>query len=139
MLARLDVLMGGRVAEELIFGPDQVTSGASSDIMQATRLARAMVMQWGMSEEVGVVFHKNESSSEQLAVIDREVKKILSASYERATKLLQVHRKELDSIARALVDHETLSGAEIREIISGNSLKKPPLSRSPKKPDTLSK
>ncbi len=139
MLARLDVLMGGRVAEELIFGADQVTSGASSDIMQATRLARAMVMQWGMSDEVGVVFHKNESSSEQQALIDREVKKILSASYERATKLLQLHRKDLDSLARALVDHETLSGAEIREVLSGQTLKKVPLLRPSKKQDSVLK
>merc|ERR1712146_73081 len=76
MLAKMDVCMCGRVAEELIFGVDEVTSGASSDIKQATSLARNMVTKWGMSDEIGVVFHGNdEHSPETRAAIDREIQK----------------------------------------------------------------
>ena len=125
MLARLDVCMGGRVAEELVFGEDAVTSGASSDIQQATNLARSMVMNWGMSDSVGVVFvTKNDTSisPEQRARIDVEVKKIHSASYERATKLLTSNRRELDRLAAALVERETLTGAEVADVIAGRVL-----------------
>ena len=84
MLAKMDVCMGGRVAEELIFGVDEVTSGASSDIKQATSLARNMVTKWGMSDEIGVVFHdKDDQSPETRAAIDREIQKLLMASYQR--------------------------------------------------------
>lgn len=127
MLARLDVCMGGRVAEELVFGADEVTSGASSDIQAATSLARSMVTQWGMSEQVGIVFvPKNDTSisPEQRALIDKEVQSLLSASYARATKLLQVHRKELDVLAKALIDRETLSGTEIKDLLAGRKLAK---------------
>mmetsp|Transcript_89735 Transcript_89735/g.256474 ORF Transcript_89735/g.256474 Transcript_89735/m.256474 type:complete len:709 (+) Transcript_89735:199-2325(+) len=126
MLAKLDVCMGGRVAEELIFGVDAVTSGASSDIQQATRLARSMVMQWGMSDEVGVVFHGNRDSPspEVQATIDREVQKILTSSYARAFKLLETNRRELDLLAKALIEHETLTGSEIRDVLAGKKLKR---------------
>jgi ATP-dependent metalloprotease len=125
MLARLDVCMGGRVAEEMIFGYDEVTSGASSDIQQATSLARRMVTQWGMSDKVGVVFHssRDDPSPEQKAIIDQEVQKLLTASYERATNILKKHRRELDIIARALIDRETLTGSEIDDLLAGRSLK----------------
>merc|ERR1712070_1275592 len=125
MLARLDVCMGGRVAEEMIFGADEVTSGASSDIRQATSLARSMVMQYGMSDEVGVVFHSNNdpSSPEMRATIDKEVQKLLSSSYKRATKLLDENRKDLDLIAKALMDRETLTGSEIQALLAGKRLK----------------
>ena len=81
--------MGGRVAEELIFGEENVTSGASSDIQQATRTARAMVTKYGFSDSVGVVFYGGDSGEEQAssatrAQIDEEVKKLTGASYERA-------------------------------------------------------
>lgn len=126
MFAKLDVCMGGRVAEELIFGVDAVTSGASSDIQQATRLARNMVMQWGMSDEVGVVFHGNRDSAspEVQATIDREVQKILTSSYARAYKLLETNRRELDLLAKALIEHETLTGGEIRDVLAGKKLKR---------------
>jgi len=125
MLAKLDVCMGGRVAEEMIFGPDEVTSGASSDIRAATGLARRMVMQWGMSDEVGVVFHSNDNdpSPEMKATIDREVHKLLESSYARARRVLEVNRKELEHLAKALIEHETLSGSEITDVVSGRKLK----------------
>ena len=82
-------------------------------------------MQYGMSDEVGVVFHsKNDPSSPEMrATIDKEVQKILSSSYKRATKLLEENRKELDILAKALIDRETLSGAEIKTLLSGKRLK----------------
>ena len=125
MLAYIDVCMGGRVAEELVFGVDSVTSGASSDIKQATRMAREMVERWGMSEAVGVVYvPKNDASisPEQRAIIDKEVQSILTASYERAVKLLTSNRKELDCLAKALIDHETLTGAEVADVLAGRKL-----------------
>lgn len=128
ILARLDVCMGGRVAEELIFGAENVTSGASSDIQQATRLARAMVTQWGMSETVGLVFHAKdggEQSPETRAAIDREVKSILDASHVRAKELLLKHKGDLDVLAKALLEHETLTGPEIIDLLAGKKLSKP--------------
>ena len=128
ILARLDVCMGGRVAEELIFGAENVTSGASSDIQQATRLARAMVTQWGMSETVGLVFHAKdggEQSPETRAAIDREVKSILDASHIRAKELLLKHKGDLDVLAKALLEHETLTGPEIIDLLAGKKLSKP--------------
>jgi len=128
MLARLDVCMGGRVAEELIFGPEEVTSGASSDIQQATNLAREMVTKYGMSDHVGVVFHNlskgGGASPETQDVIDREVRAILQSSYARAQKLLESNRKELDLLAGALLEYETLTGSEIGEIMKGKKLER---------------
>merc|ERR1719488_235383 len=92
MLARMDVCMGGRVAEEMIFGVDEVTSGASSDIKAATSIARNMVTKWGMSDEVGVVFRDDKDSPEAKALVDREVAKLLKSSYERTTQMLQAHK-----------------------------------------------
>ena len=136
MLARMDVCMGGRVAEELVYGADEVTSGASSDIVQATRLARNMVTKWGFSDEVGVVYHSGKvgadhsPSPETQAAIDLEVKRLCEASYARATKILTDHRDELDLVAHALIARETLSGAELKEVIGmgvEKSKPKPPL------------
>lgn len=82
-----------------------------------------------MSDVVGQVNHGKESSSEQRAIIDQEVKKLLDASYERAKKLITAHRKELDLIARALIEHETLTGIEVQDALAGHLKKsaKPPL------------
>lgn len=126
MLARLDVLMGGRVAEELIFGADEVTSGASSDLQQATRLARSMVCNWGFSDEVGKVsVSKEDASPEQRALVDKEVNRLVTQSYARATQLLSTNRRDLEKIASALLEHETLTGTEINDFV----LKSKPLPR----------
>ena len=89
MLARLDVCMGGRIAEELIFGEENVTSGASSDIQQATRIARAMVTKWGFSDDVGIVYYEGDTGQQDASgstrnQIDNEVKRLTGESYERA-------------------------------------------------------
>ena len=122
MLARLDVCMGGRVAEELIFGESEVTSGASADLKNATRLARAMVTKYGMSKRVGLVSYSdnngNSMSGQTNGVIDKEVKEILEKAYNNAKTILTTHDKELHALANALLEHETLSGAQIKKLLA---------------------
>lgn len=123
LLAKLDVAMGGRVAEELIFGEADVTTGASSDLEQATRLARAMVTRYGMSELVGQVAVPYEDgssvlSSETRALVESEVKRLLAAAHDRARSVLKSHEKELHALAKELLDKETLTGAQIREVLT---------------------
>lgn len=123
MLARLDVCMGGRVAEELIFGENEVTSGASSDLVQATRLARAMVTRYGMSDRVGLVSYNyddsgNTMSTETRCLIEQEVKEILERAYNNAKTILTTHDEELHALANALVENETLTGAQIKKLLA---------------------
>ncbi|KAJ0964566.1 hypothetical protein J5N97_025704 [Dioscorea zingiberensis] len=123
MLARLDVCMGGRVAEELIFGENEVTSGASSDIQQATSLARAMVTKYGMSKEVGLVSHNYDDkgksmSTETRLLIEEEVKNLVQRAYNNAKTILTTHGKELHALASALLEHETLSGNQITHLLA---------------------
>eukprot|EP00516_Mucochytrium_quahogii_P005451 CAMPEP_0203749946 /NCGR_PEP_ID=MMETSP0098-20131031/4292_1 /ASSEMBLY_ACC=CAM_ASM_000208 /TAXON_ID=96639 /ORGANISM=" , Strain NY0313808BC1" /LENGTH=671 /DNA_ID=CAMNT_0050639069 /DNA_START=207 /DNA_END=2222 /DNA_ORIENTATION=+ len=133
MLAELDVCMGGRVAEELIFGADEVTSGASSDIQKATQIARGMVERYGMSTEdsVGIMFvpsdgrDKQNVSSETQQKIDQEVRQLLNRSYERSKKLLQSRKKELDRLAKALLEHESLTSDQIKLVVKGKPVPKP--------------
>ncbi len=122
MLAFMDVAMGGRVAEELIFGDENVTSGAMSDIANATKTARAMVTKYGFSEEVGIVYHGGSTGEESAsgatrAKIDAEVKKLAEESYRRAKDLLKKHAKEHHLLAESLLEYETLTGDEVRDII----------------------
>ncbi|KAH7681964.1 Peptidase FtsH protein [Dioscorea alata] len=123
MLARLDVCMGGRVAEELIFGENEVTSGASSDIQQATNLARAMVTKYGMSKEVGIVSHNYDDNGKSMSTetrlqIEKEVREFLEKAYNNARTILTTHNKELHALANALLEHETLTGAQIRNLLT---------------------
>ncbi|XP_004366027.2 hypothetical protein CAOG_01156 [Capsaspora owczarzaki ATCC 30864] len=135
LLARLEVCMGGRVAEELIFGHDNITSGASSDIASATSLARAMVTQYGMSEKIGPVLHREEDmdklSPETLAVIESEVKALVETAYKNATQMLRTNSTELHRIAQALIEYETLNGEELKLIVQGKSIPRDPV--TPKK------
>ena len=134
MFANLAVAMGGRIAEEEVFGYDKVTSGASSDIKQATDLARAMVMQYGMSEKLGFLsYGENEEevflgrsvartqsmSEETQKQVDAEVKVIVDKSYKNAEKIIKDKRKDLDIIAKGLLDYETLTGDEIINLLKG--------------------
>ena len=129
-------MMGGRVAEELVFGPDNVTSGASSDIMQATRIARAMVTKFGFSEQVGIVYHggatgEEHASDETRANIDAEVKKLTDAAYQRAKALLMKHSKQHQLLAQTLLEYETLTGEEVRDIIQhGKKPKRPVINKT---------
>ncbi|KAJ6813527.1 ATP-dependent zinc metalloprotease FTSH 4 mitochondrial [Iris pallida] len=123
MLARLDICMGGRVAEELIFGEGEVTSGASSDLKQATSLARAMVTKYGMGKEVGLATHNYDDngrsmSTETRQVVEKEVRDFLESAYENAKTILVTHNKELHALANALLEHETMTGAQIKNLLS---------------------
>ena len=139
LLDRLVVIMGGRVAEEIVFG--DVTNGASSDIRHATSLARKMVCEWGMSEAMGMVEYgaheehvflgrdigRNRDYSEATAQeIDREVRGLCDNAYARARKLLAANREKLETIAKALLEFETLDGDQIRDIIKFGQMKNPP-------------
>ncbi|CAM6129616.1 unnamed protein product [Calypogeia fissa] len=126
MLARLDVCMGGRVAEELIFGEGEVTSGASSDIVSATRLAREMVTKYGMSKAVGVVAHNYEDdgksmSTETRLLVEQEVRDLLQNAYENAKHILTTRQKELHTLANALLERETLTGSQIKALLANVS------------------
>jgi ATP-dependent metalloprotease len=125
MLAKMDVCMGGRVAEEIIYGTDNVTSGASSDFEQATQLATRMVERWGMSEKVGFVTHRNLTgqggeahvSQHTREAIDAEVKRLTGQAYNNAKKLLLENEDKLHKLAGELIKEETLTGDQVREII----------------------
>ena len=126
MIASMDVAMGGRVAEELIFGADNVTSGAVSDIQYATRIARALVTKYGFSKNIGIVYHggstgEESASAETRAHIDEEVKKLTDEAYQRAKDLLNNHSKVHHLLAESLLEYETLTGEEVRAIIKNGS------------------
>jgi cell division protease FtsH len=135
--ADIAVAMGGRVAEEIIFGYEKVTSGASSDIQQATKMARAMVTEWGMSDKIGPLFYGGDSQdvylggsasgqkgrSDDIAnLIDSEVKHIVEEGYNLAKKILENHLAKLHDIAKALLEYETLSGEDIKNILDGKKV-----------------
>jgi cell division protease FtsH len=137
MYANLAVAMGGRVAEEIVFGHDKVSSGASSDIQYATGLARDMVTRWGLSDELGPLQYaepdeevflgysmnrQRQMSDETARAIDKEIRKIVDGSYERARTLLTEHREELETLAQALLEYETLSGDEIKILMDGGTI-----------------
>ncbi|XP_042481242.1 ATP-dependent zinc metalloprotease FTSH 11, chloroplastic/mitochondrial-like [Macadamia integrifolia] len=117
LLARLDVCMGGRVAEELIFGQEHITTGASSDLLTATELAQYMVSTCGMSETIGPVYIKERPGSEMQSRIDAEVVKLLKEAYDRVKGLLKKHEKALHALANALLEYETLGAEEIKKIL----------------------
>ncbi|KAF5274391.1 hypothetical protein FQA39_LY07271 [Lamprigera yunnana] len=126
LLAMMDTMMGGRAAEELIFGHDKITSGASSDLKQATQIASHMVKDWGMSEKIGLRTLPESSKSfsmEQLGPstneqVDSEIKRILGESYDRARAILKQHAKEHKALAEALLKYETLDAEDIKAIMS---------------------
>ena len=134
MTSRLAILMGGRVAEELIFGREKVTSGAASDIEQATKLARSMVTRWGLSEELGnVAYGENQEeiflghsiarqqniSEETSRKIDKEIRRLVDDGYAEAHRILTENADDLEALAQGLLEFETLSGDEIKDLLKG--------------------
>ncbi|WFU71764.1 MULTISPECIES: ATP-dependent zinc metalloprotease FtsH [unclassified Bradyrhizobium] len=134
MTSRLAIMMGGRVAEELIFGREKVTSGAASDIEQATRLARMMVTRWGLSEELGTVSYgenqdevflgmsvsRTQNASEAtVQKIDSEIKRLVEEGYKEATRILTEKHADLEALAKGLLEFETLTGDEIVDLLKG--------------------
>ncbi|PPQ93308.1 hypothetical protein CVT25_014437 [Psilocybe cyanescens] len=124
-LAEIDVSMGGRVAEELIYGAENVTSGASSDIRSATRTAQRMVKYWGFSRLGPILFDdKDESiSPKRKEEIEEEVTKLVRGGEARAAALLTAKISELHKLAQALVDHETLDLEEVKKVIKGEPIR----------------
>ncbi|HEY5949136.1 MAG TPA: ATP-dependent zinc metalloprotease FtsH [Kofleriaceae bacterium] len=135
---QIAILMGGRVAEEIVFG--QKTTGAGNDIERATELARSMVTEWGMSDEFGPLnfssgkhevflgrdFGSNDRLSEDTARrIDAEIRRIVTAQYERALAILNEHRKELEQMGEALLEYETLDGDDIDTLLRGGKITRP--------------
>ncbi len=145
MIARMAMAMGGRAAEEIKFGYDKVTSGASSDIEQVTRIATAMVTEWGLSDAVGPIAYKNTDSNsfhpgigrgssispETAAVIESEIKRFVTEAHETATKILKKKKKDWVSLSEALLEYETLSGDEIKDLLKDGT--------KPHRPDTSAK
>ncbi|MBL4601798.1 MAG: ATP-dependent zinc metalloprotease FtsH, partial [Emcibacteraceae bacterium] len=139
MHADLAVAMGGRVAEEIIFGYDKVASGASSDISYATKLARAMVTQWGMSDKLGPLeYGENQQeiflghsvtqsqniSNDTAKIIDEEIRALVDGAYKKAKKILTDNLDDLHVLGKGLLEYETLSGEEIKDLLAGKSIQK---------------
>lgn len=126
--AKLDVAMGGRVAEELIYGRDNVTDGASSDISSATQMASAMVRRFGFSDAIGPVAHPEDADSnispQTQATIESEVRGLIESAQARAKALLLVKKIELERLAKALVEHETLDAKEVARVVKGEKILK---------------
>ena len=151
MTSRLAVMMGGRVAEELHFGKDKVTSGASSDISAATRLARMMVTRWGYSDELGFVAYGDNNDEVFLGMqvnrtqnvaeataqkIDAEVKRLVDEGYQEAKRILTEKAHEHRLLSEALLEYESLSGEEIAAVLRGEKLNRPEDQPAPPSPPT---
>ncbi|HQS84364.1 MAG: cell division protein FtsH [Alphaproteobacteria bacterium 16-39-46] len=162
--ADLAVAMGGRVAEEIIFGEEKITTGASSDIKMATDMARRMVTEWGMSLKLGPLSYgeadqevflghsiaqRKQMSDSTAETIDQEVRKIVDVAYDKARKILTENLTDLHTLAKGLLEYETLSGDEIKSVLAGEILQRPDLSKvatkkssvptSPQKPSSRKK
>src|SRR6185312_9924445 len=139
MHANLAVSMGGRVAEEIIFGYDKVSSGASSDIHYATDLARNMVTKWGMSDKLGPLQYEDQqegylgmggsarlfASDETNKVIDSEIRGLVDGAHARATAILKENEDKLHLLAQALLEYETLNGEEIAALLKDGRIDRP--------------
>jgi cell division protease FtsH len=150
--ANLVKAYGGRVAEELVFGRDRVTTGAASDIQQATALARRYVSQWGLSDAVGPVLvgdneqelflgrelqTRREVSERTAQLVDSEVTRVIQEAYARATQVLQEHMELLHTVANALLDRETLTGDEVLALARGETLPPRAITPPPSAPPAL--
>ena len=148
MHANLAVSMGGRVAEELIFGHDKVSSGASSDIQYATDLARNMVTKWGMSDKLGPLQYESSyegylgmgqtqrlmAGEETNKLIDAEIRSLVDSAHKRATEVLTTQRDKLELLAEALLEFETLTGDDIPELMAKGTIDRPDQPSGPARP-----
>jgi cell division protease FtsH len=137
MMGQIAMGLGGRIAEELVLG--DVSSGAAGDIKQITKIARHMVCDWGMSPLGPVAYGdnhdtvflgrditRNENVSEETArKIDEEIHRIIDEQYQRATQIIKEHRAALDKIAEALIEHETIDGKHVLEILQFGAIRSP--------------
>ena len=141
MTSHLAIAMGGRVAEELKFGKDKITSGASSDIQMATRIARAMITQWGFSDKLGTIDYSDGGgqnvflgqeltrsksiSGDTARIIEEEVRSLIDDANATARRILTEKKKDWETLAEGLLEYETLSGEEINELLKGNPPSRP--------------
>ena len=137
LLDDLVVAMGGRASEEIIFGYDKVTTGASSDIEQATQMARSMVTSWGLSDKLGSIDYTQDAESKYgitsqkfsdntMKIIDDEIKRIVDEALSKAKKIINEKRADIETLAKALLEYETLSGDEIKDLLAGIEIRKSP-------------
>ena len=145
LLSRLSILFAGRVAEEMILGKEKVSTGASNDIQVATTIARKMVSEWGMSPLGPIAFAEPESDvflgysiakrknmADKTALqVDTEISKLINNAYKRTQNLLHTYRKELDILAKGLIEYETLSGEEVKLLLSGKKIGKEEKAKKP--------
>lgn len=145
MEAMLAMSFGGRLAEELVYGPNKVTNGASMDIRQATGLARAMVEEWGLSEKVGMLYAGRQQegfmvsstiSSRSQALVDEEVQQLLDAAEARARQILSDNIEGLHRLKDALLEYETLSAEEVETVLSGGEITRQPSEATPDSTDS---
>jgi cell division protease FtsH len=137
MKARLALCFGGRIAEQIIYGEDELNTGASNDIQQATDMARSMVMEYGMSEKLGWLRYRDNQdevflghsvartqsiSAETAQLIDQEVRRLIEEAEAAARKVLTDHLDELHRLAGALLEYETLNGEESKRVIKGEDI-----------------
>lgn len=148
----LAVAMGGRIAEDMIFGPEKVTTGASSDIQQATSMASKMVTEWGMSKDLGPLRYASDQeevflghsvaqqknmSDETAAKVDTEIRRIVTEAYSRAETILKENADDLETLAQALLEYELLSGDEIQAVLRGEEIiREDPEEEKNKKPQS---
>jgi cell division protease FtsH len=147
LLSRIAMMFGGRVAEELVFGLDNVTTGAGDDIRQATSLARRMVTEYGFSERLGPLrYSENEEevflghsvtqrknvSDATAHLIDEEIRRIIDEAEQTARRILTENRDALDRLANALLEYESLSGEEVRALLRGEPIFRPSEDDTPK-------
>ena len=139
--ARIAMSFGGRIAEQLIYGKDHLNTGASSDITQATQLARSMVTEWGMSEKLGplrynenqqevflghAITQRQNMSEDTAKLIDQEIRRIVTEGEEKARVVLTAHRTELEAITQALMEFETINGEEVKALLRGEKIMRTP-------------
>ena len=149
--SRLSILFAGRIAEEIVLGKDQITTGASNDIQVATALARKMVTEWGMSEKMGPVAYEEPEGEVFLGysvskrkmmgdatalAVDTEIHRIIDHAYDHTREILKKYRSHLDLLAKALIEYETLTGDEVRQLIQDGSLEKFKTSKKQSPKDT---
>ncbi|MFN3361797.1 MAG: cell division protein FtsH, partial [Pseudanabaenaceae cyanobacterium] len=133
ILDRITAALGGRAAEEVVFGKEEITTGAANDLRQVTAMARQMVTRYGMSEELGPIslegqntevflgaglMMRSEYSDAIAARIDREVRQIVEECYQKALQIIQTNRTVIDRVVDILIDRETISGDEFRQIVA---------------------
>ncbi|HET6320848.1 MAG TPA: ATP-dependent zinc metalloprotease FtsH [Hyphomicrobium sp.] len=145
--ARIAMSFGGRCAEQAIYGKDHLNTGASSDIMQATDLARRMVTEWGMSEKLGplrynenqqevflghAITQRQNMSEDTARLIDQEIRRIVTEGEDKAREVIAAHRHELEAITQALMEYETISGDEVQALLRGEKIVRKPDDDLPK-------